>query len=313
MSGITQTELEKLGADGSVTIDISGLSGSVTGVKLPVGTLENVLDSNAGNLEIKLPGADVTIDRTTLKALTEQASADDLRLVVDDDTAARKTLNTAQENSLSEMNEPTVIEVYFISGDERISDFKGGTVSIAIELDADKPIRVWYLKEDGECEKVDASYDNKTANLTLKHFSHYVIEQLDDSMGYVSCPKDETCHVASCTDAQAAAWYHDGAHYCVENGLMKGYDDGKFGTNDDISRGQIVTVLWRLEGSPDASGSGFGDIDSAAYYASAVAWAAENGVVKGYDDGGFRPRRPPSPASSLRRFCTATRRTRAWM
>ncbi len=292
VNDITESELEKLGADGNVTIDLSGLSGSVTGVKLSLGTLENMLDSDTENLEIKLPGADVTIDRTTLNALTEQASADDLSLVVDNDTAAHKTLNTAQESSLSRMNKPTVIEAYFVSGDERISDFKGGTISISIELDADKPICAWYLKENGEYEKVDAFYDNKTATLMLKHFSHYVIEQLDDSMGNVSCPKDATCPIASFTDAQTTAWYHDGVHYCIKNGLMNGYDNGKFGTNDNISRSQIVTILWRLEGSPAVSGGSFDDVASDAYYAKAVAWAAENGIVGGYGDGRFGPNDP---------------------
>ena len=165
-------------------------------------------------------------------------------------------------------------------------------MSVGIKLDTDKPIRAWYLKEDGEREKVDASYDNETATLTLRHFSHYVIEQLDDSMGYASCTKDETCPVASFADAVSTAWYHDGVHYCVENGLMKGYDDGKFGTNDTISRGQIVTILWRLEGSPAASDSSFSDVASDSYYAKAVAWAAENGIVTGYSDTTFGPNDP---------------------
>ena len=289
VSDITKTDLEKLGGDGNVTIDLSGLSGSVTGVKLPVSTLTNMLNSDVKKLEVKLPGADVTIDKTTLSALTEQTSADNLKLVVDDGTAARSTLNTAQTSTLSELNEPTVIEAYFASGDERISDFKGGTVSIAIELNTDRPIRVWYLKENGEREKVDASYDKETATLTLKHFSHYVIEQLDDSMGYASCPKGETCLLESFHDAVNTAWYHDGVHYCVENGLMKGYDDSKFGPDDEISRGQIVTILWRMEGSPAASGGNFDDVAADAYYANAVAWAAENGIVGGYGGGKFGP------------------------
>ncbi len=297
VGGITQTELEKLDGDGNVTIDLSGLSNGVTGVKLPVSTLTNVQDSNAEKLEIKLPGADVTIDKTTLNALVEQATADNLSLVVDDDTAARSTLNTAQKRSLSELNEPTVIEAYFVSGDKRISDFKGGTVSVAIELNTNKPIRVWYLKEDGDREKVDASYNNKTATLTLKHFSHYVIEQLDDSQlddsrvddsqGYASCTKDETCPIASFTDAQTTAWYHDGVHYCLDNDLMVGTSGSTFSPNSDITRGQIVTILWRLEGSPAASGGSFDDVAADAYYANAVAWAAEHGIVGGYGDGKF--------------------------
>lgn len=51
----------------------------------------------------------------------------------------------------------------------------------------------------------------------------------------------------------------------------------------------IVTILYRQEGSPYASGSGFRDVPSNQYYSAAVAWASENGIVNGYIDGSFRP------------------------
>ena len=286
---IKQTEIEKLGVNGNVTIDLSGMSDSVTGVNLPVATVKNMIDSSAENLEIKLPNADVTIDKTTLNALNEQASSGDLRLVVDNDTEARKTLSAAQETSLSKMNEPKLIEAYFVSGDKRISDFKGGTVSISIALDDDKPVRVWYLKDNGEYEKVDSTYDKKTATLKLKHFSHYVIEQLDESMGYASCSKEATCPIEKFADVVNTAWYHDGVHYCLDNGLMVGTSETSFSPDANITRGQIVTMLWRKDGSPAASGGDFADVASTAYYAQAIAWAASNDIVTGYGDEKFGP------------------------
>ena len=54
----------------------------------------------------------------------------------------------------------------------------------------------------------------------------------------------------------------------------------------------IVAILYRLEGSPDAGTSKFSDVNPSAYYASAVAWASENGVVNGYGDNTFKPNNP---------------------
>ena len=55
------------------------------------------------------------------------------------------------------------------------------------------------------------------------------------------------------------------------------------------TRGQIVAILYRLEGSPAAGASQFQDVEPGAYYAEAVSWASANGIVNGYSDGTFRP------------------------
>ena len=110
--------------------------------------------------------------------------------------------------------------------------------------------------------------------------------------GYAHCPKDETCPIWPFTDASPTAWYHDGVHYCLDNGLMGGYPGSLFGPDDATTRGMIVTILYRLEGEPAASGSDFTDVPAGQYYTDAVAWAAANGIVNGYGDGAFGPEDP---------------------
>lgn len=109
---------------------------------------------------------------------------------------------------------------------------------------------------------------------------------------YSDCEKGEDCPVYPFADAKPTAWYHDGVHYCLDNGLMNGTSNNTFTPNGNITRGQIVTILWRQEGSPAASNSSFDDVASSAYYAKAVAWAAENGIVGGYGNGKFGPNDP---------------------
>ena len=66
----------------------------------------------------------------------------------------------------------------------------------------------------------------------------------------VSCPRDDTCPIRRFSDADPAAWYHDGVHYCVENGLMDGYGGGLLGPDRDLSRAEFVQMLHNLEGKP---------------------------------------------------------------
>ena len=108
--------------------------------------------------------------------------------------------------------------------------------------------------------------------------------------GYRACRRDDSCPLGAFGDLTAAAWYHDGVHYCLENGLMRGVSGGKFLPDGSTTRAQLVTILWRLEGSPETTGAvRFGDTAGGAWYTEAVRWAAGCGVVKGYDNGCFGP------------------------
>lgn len=92
------------------------------------------------------------------------------------------------------------------------------------------------------------------------------------------------------TDVPKGAWYNDAVRYVYENGLMVGLAPNNFGANITTDRGQLVTMLWRMAGEPQATnGADFSDVPSNAYYAKAVAWAAENGITSGFVDGTFRP------------------------
>ena len=104
------------------------------------------------------------------------------------------------------------------------------------------------------------------------------------------CPKDETCPVSAFADADAGAWYHDGAHYCLEHDLMKGLGDGRFAPEDDTSRVMIVMMLWRLNGSSVVNYAlDFEDVDEDAWYTEAVRWAVSEGIAGGYGNGKFGP------------------------
>ena len=112
----------------------------------------------------------------------------------------------------------------------------------------------------------------------------------ETNIGYRACRRDDACPIWPFADAAPTAWYHDGVHYCVENGLMQGVSTAKFLPNGSTTRAQLAAILWRLEGNPaPASAADFSDVADGAWYAGAVRWAAGSGVVKGYDSKHFGP------------------------
>ena len=90
-------------------------------------------------------------------------------------------------------------------------------------------------------------------------------------------------------DVAANAWYLDAVRYVFSNSVMTGMSRTEFSPDTNLTRAQMVQILYNLEGRPAASGSGFTDVAADAWYASAVAWAKSTGVVQGYDESTFGP------------------------
>ena len=93
-------------------------------------------------------------------------------------------------------------------------------------------------------------------------------------------------------DVAPDAWYEEAVRYVYEAGLMRGTSASAFSPGRTTTRGQIVTILHRLEGSPRAGRAPFTDVAADSYCAEAVAWAEQNAIVQGFGDGTFRPDRP---------------------
>ena len=290
VKNVTSEQLETVGTGENVTIDLSNLSKSVSGVTIPKTTFENVAKSDADGLEVKLPnGTTAVFDSTTVAAVAEQAAGSNIQLVVDKENKAEQALTAAQKETVKALNDALVLDAYFVSNGKRISDFKGGEAELTVSYPTTKPVRVWYVAEDGTKELVPSTFDGKAAKFVVTHFSHYAIEILDGS-SYTSCPQDATCPMAAFGDLNLSAWYHDGVHYCVENGMMNGVSNTQFAPNGTLTRGMVVTVLWRLENSPVVNyAMSFKDVPAGRWYTEAVRWAQSVKVVEGYDEASFGP------------------------
>ena len=92
------------------------------------------------------------------------------------------------------------------------------------------------------------------------------------------------------TDVRTSDWFYDDIAFVYNEGLFAGTSDTTFSPNTAMTRAMLVAVLYRMEGKPGVTGTtAFTDVAAGAYYADAVTWAANNGIVYGMSDKTFSP------------------------
>ena len=112
------------------------------------------------------------------------------------------------------------------------------------------------------------------------------------------------------TDITKGLWYESAVRFVFEKGLMNGISQERFAPDDTASRGMLVTILWRMEGSPtlEQTTHSFEDL-SAEWYMDAVNWAYDSGVVTGMSDTVFDPDAPitrQQMVAMLYRYCQSS-------
>ena len=90
-------------------------------------------------------------------------------------------------------------------------------------------------------------------------------------------------------DVAYTSWYYDAVKFVYDKGIMDGVSYYKFAPDATITRGMVVTMLWRMAGEPYEAAAGFTDVAAGRYYTTAVAWAAKNGIVEGMTSTTFAP------------------------
>ena len=283
---------------GTVVCDLSNPKQSITGVKLPTETVRAIAEAAAApendtaGLKLIFTSGTLEFDAGALETVAEAAGAAQ-SVEIRFDSVGTARLNAAQKAAVSEMVVVEGFETCVSVNGKRVSDFHGGSVTVCIPYrvpdgSSSAAYAVWFVAEDGTAEKQNAAYDGAGYRFAVGHFSDYVLT-CDGTYGaYNNCPKDETCPAGRFSDVDVSAWYHDGVHFCVENGIMKGVSDTMFDPAGDMTRAQIVTMLWRLDGEKYADyAMTFADVPAAQWYTEAIRWAAAEKIVNGYGDGRF--------------------------
>ena len=143
---------------------------------------------------------------------------------------------------------------------------------------------LYHYDEDAEALNFEAAAkidEDGSVTIPFSHASQYAI--VIDTHSHAAVDVSDLF-----IDIARDAWYKDAVQYAYDNGLMTGVSATEFAPEQTTTRAMIVSILARLEGVTTAEAAGFADVDDE-WYATAVNWAANVGVVNGYEDNTFRP------------------------
>lgn len=157
----------------------------------------------------------------------------------------------------------------------------------------------------GQTEIPDAKFDGQTVSFQTDEAGTYVIESKTPVQpkpdaaitgiisGIVASGALQPGASASqFTDLTSGSWYYDGVRCALENGLMTGTAARTFAPDRPVTRAMLVTILWRLAGEPYGRVSPFEDVLPGSWYAQAVSWAYDKGIVTGVTATSFQPGAP---------------------
>lgn len=132
---------------------------------------------------------------------------------------------------------------------------------------------------------------DSSGNVTAKAMGKTIITvTAQDGTGVKGVYNVQTTDL-SFTDVAPDSWYYNAAKYCSQNNIITGTSKTTFAPETKLTRGMVVTILYRMEGEQAVSGAPkFPDVkDSNQYYYKAVKWATDNKLVNGYNNGNFGP------------------------
>ena len=156
-----------------------------------------------------------------------------------------------------------------------------------------------------QTEILNAEFDGQIVSFQTDEAGTYVIESKtpvqpkpDDAVtGIISSivasgALQPSASASQFADLTSGSWYYDGVRCALENGLMTGTSARTFEPDRPVTRAMLVTILWRLAGEPYGRVSPFEDVLPGSWYAQAVSWAYDKGIVTGVTATSFQPDAP---------------------
>lgn len=198
-------------------------------------------------------------------------------------TAVNRVTNPA-ETAVGETAAPTSIKV---NGEEVTGsgyiyevEFAGGELQIDVEASEDANI---YIN--------DTNGASRTYTTAPEKGIVRIIVQEGEKEPYIAYITLKAPFESPFVDVKEGAYYYDAVYWAAKNEIAKGIDETHFVPEEDTTRAQAVTFLWRLNGCPEAESENnpFVDVKADSYYYEAVLWAYENGITKGIDNTHFSP------------------------
>ena len=306
---ITATAADGSGANATCTVTVSryssGGGSSSSSTSLSDRAIDDIQDARPGDtVEITLRPGRTTLEREVFEELAGQ----DITLEIDAGDGVLWTVNgldIPEDTRLHDLDlnvdlgdsdiPATVLNA--VTGEISTVQLSlahdgefGFTMTLSAPLGRDNADYwanlYWFNEGTEELEFQQAARIAKdgTAEFDLDHASDYAIVIDDRSHEPVDLPF---------ADVPEGYWAYDAIQYVYGEGLMAGTSGSTFSPEGTTTRGQIVTILWRLSGSPVVNyAMDYNDVAEGSYYAEAIRWAASEGIAGGYGGGVFGPDDP---------------------
>ena len=279
---------EKTGTDPIVELEVETPDNAESmKLSLPAASLKKLGANADASLQITSGVADIALDADAIAALAKQAGSN---ATISVGPVVASALSAAQKTAVGSA---PVYDFSITSGGKAITKFDGGVLTVALPFTlpsgkSASDVVVYYLTDAGKLEACDTRYSRGTVTFSTTHLSKYVIG--DAAMGDSN----------PFTDVKAADYYYDAVLWAVEKSITSGTTATTFSPNAPCTRAQIMTFLWKANGSPKpAAPASFTDVAADAYYADAVAWAVEKGITSGTTTTTFSPDAPCTRAQAM--------------
>lgn len=292
-ASVTSTEFAPLldeAAEAGATLIVIAPAGaeqaSSISVKLPCRSLNVVVDETDAELAVRTHLGETNIPNSTLAKILKEANGQDLVIRVEEHPAseARTLLANKADIPADRLEGASVTEVTITSGSKPITSFGGHAITLLLPVSegrfqTGKRCVVYQISESGAVDELTGLCRRQNNQLwvevTTTHLSTFV------AVPPIRLPF---------TDVKESDWFYDAVVYAYTNELFNGTSATTFSPNSTMTRAMLVTVLWRLEGTPAAgSASTFADVEPGSWYTDAVAWASSVGIVNGTSATTFDP------------------------
>ena len=291
-----------VGSDGKIIV-------SATGIKLDRDTL-NLYSNTTPNTATLV--ATVTPENTT-DAVTWESSAPDIASVTQNgvvtahkDGTAIITAKAGEETASCAVTVSTYHYTGKYSYEISVAQPDNGSVDVDKYATEGETVTITATPDDGYVlDSLSVTAGGKELEVTDNGDGTYSFTMPSGKVSITAAfaedpdwvdpeqPEEPSTTVADIfSDVVSGAWYTDVVQYAYDNSLMTGTSATTFEPNTTTTRGMIVSMLHRLEGSPAVGSADFSDVASGDWYADPVAWAASEGIVGGYGDGTFGPNDP---------------------
>jgi hypothetical protein len=259
MSDKKVQELIDKSVGGVAEIDVSGVK-NATSAEMPKEALAALGDADLA-VTIELPAGSITLNQEAVDSIAGQLKGD--KVSVELLPVKKESLSDTQKQAVKAND--VILDINIRSGGQKISEFKG-ELEIQIPYSGPQPVAVWYLNEAGELEKVNCSFANGRVIFHLNHLSLYVLGQDTGRQEKWTNPF---------SDVKEKDWFYSAVKFACESKLMNGVGNDLFAPHGVTTRGMIVTMLHRLEGSPGQgspepkAANPFADVAGNKYYSQA--------------------------------------------